>query len=476
MSVKIGSGIVKDGLILHLDAADPSNYVLSEVEVLVVGAGGGGGVCYGGGGGGGAVIYNNSYAVTPGSAINVTIGNGGTNRVNVVGDGGPGGNTVFGNITAPGGGYGGGNCGNVGGGGASGGGGSSNGSTNTSGGSGIIGLGYDGEASIVAGGGGGGGAGSQGYGRHGGRGLQYSISGTSQYYGGGGSGGGPEVIPGGLGGGGLSGTAIPAGGADSGGANGVANTGGGGGGSIISGSTGTSGVGGSGIVIVRYPGPQKATGGNTITTTNGYTIHTFTSSGTFTPLTTPANGGTVYGLQDLIGNNTGTQSGGVTYSTANRGSLVFDGSNDCVLLQSTTMTFNSFSLSIWFKTSQSADAKIFSNSSIYHPIQTFNGNMRVCIGGCVVGTTVINDNIWRLATVVGDGASIRLYLNNNTTPEITQSATSASVTSIPSIGKVGEGSSFYYSGNIAQVQIYNRALTTTEINQNFNALRWRFGL
>jgi hypothetical protein len=32
---------------------------------------------------------------------------------------------------------------------------------------------------------------------------------------------------------------------------------------------------------VRYAGGQRATGG-TITTVNGYTYHTFTSSGTFT--------------------------------------------------------------------------------------------------------------------------------------------------------------------------------------------------
>ena len=43
MSVNIGTrSIVKDGLVLHLDAASPKNYTLSGVEVLVVGGGGGG--------------------------------------------------------------------------------------------------------------------------------------------------------------------------------------------------------------------------------------------------------------------------------------------------------------------------------------------------------------------------------------------------------------------------------------------------
>lgn len=39
--------------------------------------------------------------------------------------------------------------------------------------------------------------------------------------------------------------------------------------------------GGSGIIMIRYFGPQRGSGG-TVTSVGGYTIHTFTSSGTFT--------------------------------------------------------------------------------------------------------------------------------------------------------------------------------------------------
>jgi hypothetical protein len=42
-----------------------------------------------------------------------------------------------------------------------------------------------------------------------------------------------------------------------------------------------SGAGGSGVVIIRYPGAQRGTGG-TVTSVGGNTIHTFTTSGTFT--------------------------------------------------------------------------------------------------------------------------------------------------------------------------------------------------
>ena len=57
--------------------------------------------------------------------------------------------------------------------------------------------------------------------------------------------------------------------------------GGGGGGDDTPSSIGRGGGnGGSGVVILRYFGPQRASGG-TITFSGGYTIHTFNSSGTF---------------------------------------------------------------------------------------------------------------------------------------------------------------------------------------------------
>ena len=61
---------------------------------------------------------------------------------------------------------------------------------------------------------------------------------------------------------------------------GTTNTGGGGGGSDGSSTYVNGAAGGSGIVIIRYLGIQAATGG-TVTSSGGYTIHTFTGDGTF---------------------------------------------------------------------------------------------------------------------------------------------------------------------------------------------------
>jgi hypothetical protein len=224
---------------------------VTNVEVLVVAGGGSGGAGYGGGGGGGGggFVYNSDYSVTYNQQIIVTVGAGGTGAYNSMGDDGD--NSVFGTITAYGGGGGGyhpvsdtGRNGGSGGGGSFGGNGGSGSQGNSGGGS---------TGSPNYGGGGGGGANAGGQtgtttdGGDGGAGKYSSISGSSVPYAGGG-GGGNIYGWGGVGGGGN--------GAYSGdhsgdtGKPGTANTGGGGGGGDDNYAAG--GNGGSGIVILSY--------------------------------------------------------------------------------------------------------------------------------------------------------------------------------------------------------------------------------
>ena len=77
---------------------------VNYVEVLVVGGGGGGNggssSSYNGGGGAGGLIYKQAFSVTPSTQYTVTVGAGGASGAN-------GSNSVFGSLTAYGGGYGG---------------------------------------------------------------------------------------------------------------------------------------------------------------------------------------------------------------------------------------------------------------------------------------------------------------------------------------------------------------------------------
>ena len=306
---------------------------ITDMQILLVAGGGGGGMDMGGGGGGGGVIYR-TVAVDP-SAVpyTVTVGAGGDGAPAGGTNGQPGGhqftipakkggNTTFGNLTAIGGGFGGSSVwsytpGGSGGSGGSGGGASGYNSTNAAGaGLGTSGQGFSGGnaggSHFSGGGGGAGGAGISGPALpNGGPGIQYSA--ISPFYwggGGGGSGYSGNSGNGGIGGGGagsgatggIGGVGINNGingqnGNNTPGGNAGANTGGGGGGGAHHNSNNKGGNGGSGIVIIKYDGTPRATGG-TITQADGFTTHTFSTVGTSNFI---VNGGGTNGV--CIGNS-----------------------------------------------------------------------------------------------------------------------------------------------------------------------------
>ena len=247
---------------------------VTSVDVLVVAGGGAGGREAGGGGGAGGLVFRPGFTVTPGGTVTVTVGNGGGG----IGNGSPpsqspGADSVFGTLTAKGGGGGvdGGGNGQDGGSGAGGhGNGAASGGSATqptqSGESGNYGFGNAGGSHVTPGtdapGGGGGGSGAAGSDSRnpgqigqGGTGKAYTISDgtTSVYYAGGGGGGGraQPAGQGGQGGAGVGGRASPTQGSSAT-ANRGSGGGGGSGGNSPEGGGGLGGDGGKGIVIVRY--------------------------------------------------------------------------------------------------------------------------------------------------------------------------------------------------------------------------------
>jgi hypothetical protein len=228
-------------------------------------------------GGGGAA--ENPMPISAGITYTVTIGAGGPNNTSgsdttITGTG-------LTTITCTGGGRGGSSLGQAGFTGGSGGGGTTGSGTTPAGGAATANpvQGFNGGAGSNGGnGGGGGGAGGAGVAAPtatGGAGLSSSITGTSVARGGGGGGGGTGSPTASAGGG--------AGGTSANGGNGTANTGGGGGGGSGVAPGYNGGTGGSGVVILRHPDTFRAattlTGG-TLTTTGGFRIYTFNSTGT----------------------------------------------------------------------------------------------------------------------------------------------------------------------------------------------------
>lgn len=286
-------------------ATTPAYAAATNVEYLIVGGGGGGGARYMGGGGGAGGFLEGTTSINTGS-YSVTVGAGGLGGQAERTQGNNGGDSVFNNIRAYGGG-GGGSWDSVPGGKQGGSGGGNSGYSTGGGATPIVaGQGNQGGSGQIHGAGGGGGAGSVGgvgnsaRGGNGGAGKASSISGTSTFYAAGGGGGSYTDTSRGMGGNGIGGNGGNGPNTASGGnpTAGLDGTGSGGGGA--NGYNGTTagiqgGKGGSGIVILRYASPVPLATGGEITQSGGFVIHTFTSSGTltFSEATSDATTGTI---------------------------------------------------------------------------------------------------------------------------------------------------------------------------------------
>ena len=499
--------ITQRGLILHLDGTIDESYPQSgttwydiskrveNVDVLVVGGGGAGGHngtnndIAGGGGGAGGLVYKKGYKIDSSTGITVTVGNGGTGAPTAGGSTIPtnGQDSVFGGITAIGGGKGGGyvtspsayyaaSTGGSGGGGIYSTNAGGNG-TSLQGNSGGSGTSNSDPGAYAAGGGGGAGAvGGNGYGNggNGGVGLSYDISGVSTYYAGGGGGGagfqiaGKSGGTGGLGGGGNgSATGI--------GTAGTANTGGGGGGS---GNVATSPYpgapsanGGSGIVIVRYKGGQKGTGG-TITKINGYTVHTFTSSGTFVP----------YSKQNA------TLVNGPTFSN---GGIILDGTNDYISLPVIGMAPSTLTQEMWVKlnaTGNGSNLVVIDNSDnpeLRFRVTSLN---KVSISwyddatylATFTSVSSLTVGVWYHLTMTTQTNDFKLYINGvlDSTDSLGTytggPSENATEHTLGTYNRPGAGYEGYANVTYGIYRVYNRVLSANEILQNFNIERGRF--
>ncbi|MBM3428130.1 MAG: LamG domain-containing protein, partial [Bacteroidetes bacterium] len=449
----------------------PAGMTGVNAEVLVVAGGGGGGFRHAGGGGAGGLVYNSSFALTAGQSYTVTVGSGGAGAPNSgTNQGSSGGNSVFGNITAIGGGGGGTNT-KVGNSGGSGGG----GSNGTNGGNGTAGQGNkggnqnNGAGCCHAWGCGGGGAGAAGAntsnsaGSVGGVGLQYSISGTPTYYaggGGGGNGANATVLVGGSGGGGNGGTNAGAPTA------GTPNTGGGGGGGGVAPEPGAAG--GSGIVIVRYLDSGASSLNQTFC--GASTVSNLSMSGTNVQWYNVPTGGTALSTSTSISTGTyyASQSNGscesarttVTVTVNTPITYYLDADNDGYYVSSTTACA---SPGASYRTSGNilGDCND-NNASVFGITETCNGLDDDCDGTADDGLTFVNYYTDNDGDGYGSGVASNLcadpgagYVTNNTDCNDNNAALNSITTEVCNNfdddcdGSVDDGLTFinYYSDN-----------------------------
>lgn len=198
---------------------------------------------------------------------------------------------------------------------------------------------------------------------------------------------------------------------------------------------------------------------------------------------------------DLSGNNnSGSLINGPTFSTDGGGSIVFDGSNDYVNIPYVGNTSNSFTFIIVMKCNNMTSDTALNRQTLFGLSQNGNGAFRqfdVEIwgntgvgfrgnGGAVENvnffsyswTLGVNANNINIYTITLNSTGHSIYVNGTLRNNISRSITAdfnSIVLGTRLSGNLWNGACYFFS-------MYNRELTLTEIQQNYNAIRGRFGI
>jgi hypothetical protein len=203
-------------------------------------------------------------------------------------------------------------------------------------------------------------------------------------------------------------------------------------------------------------------------------------------------GNTVFGI---TGGINGTLVNGVGFTSSNNGSFVFDGSNDVIDLgDNFDMGLASFSFCTYFKANAVSGLQgIFSKSiaaAAGSRYALFIQNSKIypfmSMGGADVNTPStlnISANTWYHVGAVYDRTDkLTLYINGSfdsattITQFIANDFQASHIFRIGSYSDASNNAAYFLNGFIPQLQIYNRVLSATEIQQNYNATKGRFGL
>jgi len=198
---------------------------------------------------------------------------------------------------------------------------------------------------------------------------------------------------------------------------------------------------------------------------------------------------------DLAGNNNGTLTNGPTFDSGNGGSIVFDGSDDYVEFSNTNIlnTSNPFTISFWVNmitmpNSITSPIVIKTNANDFLIlISARSGYVGIAIGSGLTwaqGRTETSSdffiNKWVNVCITYNGnaagtlSNFQIFENNNNRSITSGTSGLLSQSTQTRIGYINSGNTL--NGKIAKFMIYNKALSSTEITQNYNALKSRFGL
>jgi len=188
---------------------------------------------------------------------------------------------------------------------------------------------------------------------------------------------------------------------------------------------------------------------------------------------------------DLSGNNNnGTLINGVVWNPIlNGGSMTFDGVDDTVSTSNNTLFESEGAVSLWFSrsgndSSQRLIRRVGTNSNRFYLLVSSNNIL------CVRGQNISRQAFF--SSSIGEWVNVtwqwrssdalqQIYINGNVNyngdfnPQVSGGDTTFGLAQ-------ASGGETWFGGNVATAKVYNRILSATEILQNYNATKTRFGL
>jgi len=199
------------------------------------------------------------------------------------------------------------------------------------------------------------------------------------------------------------------------------------------------------------------------------------------------SGNTANGLVGGIG---ATLINGTGFSSANNGSFILDGTNDYIVASGTNFPLSNSprTLNIWYYTKTSTWQANINNLFWYGTAGSSRQSFGIDFdtypmmefyswGDDLNWNTTRPQEGWKNLQITYDGdLSLKVYEAGILVATKTFGAQLNTVlSSNVQIGAITYVPG-YFDSNISQVSMYNRALSATEILQNFNATRFRYGV
>ena len=236
--------------------------------------------------------------------------------------------------------------------------------------------------------------------------------------------------------------------------------------------------------------------------TNGLVLNidAANSSSYSNPLTYTGTGLTAYDLSGF--GNTATLINGTGFTGTNSGAFLFDGTNDYISVSSSPTTFSynrsSFTVDGWTNMTSLPTSYFGVILSKWNTgggndnefiLNTDDGNKFLFAvdfddsldpntqsNDYVLSNTTITANTWYYVTGTFDNGVIKIYVNGSLENSVTSSYTTVKTNTNSSL-QIGRFGTIYHSfGRRGNIKLYNRALSATEVMQNFNAMRERYNL